>query len=131
VIALAGLSGCGRDDPPPPPAATTSAPAAAPQPASGAGDEIAATAEKVGAAASAAAAAIEHSVADAAITTSVNGALAKDPTLSALHIDVETQDGHVVLQGQAPSVDSRERATRLARAVDGVRSVVNRLEVKP
>lgn len=67
---------------------------------------------------------------DAGITTSVNAELAKDSTLSALKINVDTADGKVVLRGSAPSTDARERATRLAQAVKGVTGVDNRLEVR-
>lgn len=68
-------------------------------------------------------------VADAAITTAVNAELAKDSDLSALQINVDTVDGKVLLKGNAPTQEARERATRLASAVDGVRSVDNTLVV--
>lgn len=68
-------------------------------------------------------------VADAAITTAVNAELAKDNDLSALAINVDTVDGKVLLKGNAPSQEARERATRLAANVDGVRSVDNNLVV--
>lgn len=66
---------------------------------------------------------------DAAITTSVNAELAKDPQLSALKIDVDTQGGKVVLRGKAPDAASRERATHLASSVKGVTTVDNQLEI--
>jgi hyperosmotically inducible protein len=68
---------------------------------------------------------------DAAITTSVNAALAKDPQLSALRIDVDTVEGRVALRGTAPDAASRDRAAELAARVDGVRSVENQLSVNP
>jgi hyperosmotically inducible protein len=68
---------------------------------------------------------------DAAITTSVNAALAKDPQLSALRIDVDTVEGRVALRGTAPDAATRDRATELASRVDGVRSVENQLTVNP
>ena len=67
---------------------------------------------------------------DAAITTSVNAALARDDSLSALKIDVDTADGRVLLRGDAPSAEARERATQLAQAVDGVASVDNQLTIR-
>lgn len=67
--------------------------------------------------------------ADAAITTKVNAALAADEQLRALQIDVDTKAGHVTMTGPAPDEASRERATVLARAVDGVVAVDNRLAV--
>lgn len=69
-------------------------------------------------------------VEDAAITASVNAELAKDPALSALQINVDTSAGRVVLRGKAPDAAARERATRLASAVDGVVSVDNQLEIR-
>lgn len=66
---------------------------------------------------------------DAAITASVMAALARDPELSARRIDVRTQSGTVQLAGPAPSTDAKARAETLARAVKGVSSVDNRLEV--
>lgn len=70
-------------------------------------------------------------VADAVITTSVNAELAKDSSLSALKINVDTADGRVALRGTAPSEAARERATQLASNVKGVVSVDNQLTVEP
>jgi osmotically-inducible protein OsmY len=67
---------------------------------------------------------------DATITTKVNAALAADDKLSAIKIDVDTSNGRVTLNGSAPDPVSRERATSLAAAVEGVTSVDNRLAVK-
>lgn len=69
------------------------------------------------------------SVDDAGITVAVNAALAGDPKLSALKIDVDTSNGRVELKGTAPDDSSRRRATDLARAVKGVVAVDNRLVV--
>jgi hypothetical protein len=73
---------------------------------------------------------IAASVEDASITASVNAELAKDPTLNALRINVDTDNGRVLLRGTAPDAQSRDRATQLAQAVKGVVSVDNRLEVR-
>jgi osmotically-inducible protein OsmY len=67
---------------------------------------------------------------DIAITAKVNAALAGDPKLSAIKIDVDTVDGRVNLSGFAPDAASRDRATDLTRAVNGVLSVDNKLEVR-
>lgn len=66
---------------------------------------------------------------DAAITASIKSALAKDPTLSAIAIDVDTANGHVSLSGSAPDSNSREKATLIARAVQGVTAVDNKIAV--
>jgi len=66
---------------------------------------------------------------DAGITASVKTALAADPSLSAVKIDVTTKDGVVSLTGPAPDEKSRERAEVLAAAPEGVTRVDNRLVV--
>lgn len=64
---------------------------------------------------------------DGAITAAVKAALATDPTLSALQIEVSTREGVVTLQGPAPDEKSRQRAEVIAAAPKGVRSVENHL----
>jgi len=68
---------------------------------------------------------------DAMITTKINAALVADDQLKALKINVDTKDGKVVLTGVAPDAGSRDRATTMAKAVDGVVDVDNRLTVQP
>jgi hyperosmotically inducible protein len=68
--------------------------------------------------------------ADVAITAKVNAALAADDQLSALQINVDTTNGQVELKGTAPDAASRDRATMLASAVEGVVKVENRLTVE-
>ena len=68
---------------------------------------------------------------DATITTKINLALVADDQLKALQINVDTKDGKVVLTGVAPDAGSRDRATAMAKAVDGVVDVDNRLTVQP
>lgn len=68
---------------------------------------------------------------DAAISAELNARLARDDALSALHIDVDTAAGHVVLRGSVPDTAARSRATDLAGGVDGVVSVRNELMVQP
>ncbi len=67
---------------------------------------------------------------DAAITTAVTAKLAADPALKALRINVDTAAGRVALSGDAPDNAARERATTLARSVDGVTAVNNQLTIK-
>ena len=69
-------------------------------------------------------------VADAAITASVNTDLAKDSELSALKINVDTNNGHVTLHGTAPSEEAKQRATKLAGTIKGVTSVDNELTIQ-
>lgn len=78
-----------------------------------------------------AAAGVGAAVTDAMITTKINAALVADAQLKALKINVDTKDGKVVLTGVAPDAGSRDRATTMAKAVDGVVDVDNRLTVQP
>ena len=73
--------------------------------------------------------ATSEAVADATIVTKINASLMADDRLKATKIDVKAQDGHVTLTGTAPDAGSQSRATTLAAAVTGVRSVDNRLVV--
>lgn len=75
-------------------------------------------------------AAVTATVDDAAITASVSAGLAKDPDLSAIKIDVDTKGGAVSLKGPAPTAAAKSRAEEIAKAVQGVKSVDNQLEVK-
>jgi len=68
---------------------------------------------------------------DTGITAAVKTALAADPALSALKVEVNTSEGVVRLEGPAPDEKARERAGVLASAPDGVRQVDNRLVVQP
>lgn len=67
---------------------------------------------------------------DASLTASVSAGLAKDPDLSAIKIDVDTKGGVVTLNGPAPTAAAKSRAEEIAKSVQGVSSVDNRLEVK-
>ena len=148
ALALA-LSACGREESQTPTAAPTPAPTAAetvPAPATGANDPASnnsvtpgastaqgsmgqaadATRDAAGSAASSAAVALD----DTGITAKVKTELAKDSELSALAISVETNGGQVTLTGPAPSAQAKERAEGLAKAVEGVKGVTNKLEVK-
>lgn len=96
-------------------------------------EEVRADIEKAGAQAGQAVREASKGVAasarDAAITAQVNAELARDDQLSALRINVDTVGGRVALEGTAPDSASRERAEKLAAAVEGVLAVENRLSV--
>jgi len=72
---------------------------------------------------------VKEAVNDATITASVNAELAKDPSLSALRINVDTSNGQVLLKGKAPDAAAKDRATQLAQSVKGVNGVDNQLAV--
>ena len=61
----------------------------------------------------------------------VKAKIAEDPHLSAFAIEVETQRGIVQLSGFVDSSAQRTAAGRIARSVEGVKSVKNSLTVKP
>jgi osmotically-inducible protein OsmY len=66
---------------------------------------------------------------DATITTQVKAALAADPDLSAMKINVDTDKGAVRLKGEVKSIALRRKADSVAARVKGVRSVDNQLVV--
>lgn len=68
---------------------------------------------------------------DVTITAKVSSSLATDPDLSAIKINVDTKDGVVTLNGPAPTAAAKEKATTIAKQVQGVSSVNNQLMVTP
>jgi hyperosmotically inducible protein len=66
---------------------------------------------------------------DVGITTSVKSKLAADDVVKAHEINVDTKEGVVSLTGAVPTAEVKERAVELARATDGVTSVVDNLTV--
>ncbi|MFL6664800.1 MAG: BON domain-containing protein [Rhizobacter sp.] len=79
-----------------------------------------------------AASAIDHAgdvAADALLTAKVKTALLADEHAKALRIDVDTRGGVVTLNGTADSAANASRAETIARGVEGVKSVENRLSI--
>lgn len=70
-------------------------------------------------------------VKDSVITTKIKAKLAKAKDVSAMHIKVDTDKAGVVyLSGTAKSQAEADRAVALAREVEGVTSVENKIEIK-
>ena len=67
---------------------------------------------------------------EAAITKSVQAKLQAEKTADLTRVDVETNGGIVYLSSIVASLDTRERAVKLAWEVSGVETVVNHLEVE-
>lgn len=67
---------------------------------------------------------------DATITMKVKMALAREPDLKALQMNVDTADGVVTLNGTVDSQQSSEKAAAITQRVEGVKGVVNRLVVE-
>jgi hyperosmotically inducible protein len=64
------------------------------------------------------------------ITAAINAELARDHQLGASSVSVDTVEGRVTLRGDAPDLDSRDRAARIAQDVDGVKSVDNQISIR-
>ncbi|CDG86018.1 BON domain-containing protein [Janthinobacterium agaricidamnosum] len=67
---------------------------------------------------------------DEAITTSAKAALGADAQSAALPINITTQKGVVVLQGDVPSAEAGDRVVQIVAAVSGVKEIKNELKVK-
>lgn len=70
-----------------------------------------------------------QAVDDATIGTKMKAALAADPELSALKINVDTTQGTVRLRGEVKSMALRRKAEEMARKIEGVKSVENQLMI--
>jgi hyperosmotically inducible periplasmic protein len=73
---------------------------------------------------------VGETVDDAKITTQVKAKLAAEKVDTLTKIDVDTTRGVVALNGVVDTASVRLRAADVARAVTGVREVVNNLQVK-
>ena len=72
--------------------------------------------------------------ADEALATRIKSQLASDnqmKNVSADSFDVTAKNGVVVLQGTLPTSAAKQRALTVARGIDGVTQVVDRIEVSP
>jgi osmotically-inducible protein OsmY len=68
---------------------------------------------------------------DATITAKVKASMIADPVVKALDVGVDTYKGTVQLNGFVDTAEQKSRAEQIARGVDGVAQVQNRLTVKP
>ena len=66
---------------------------------------------------------------DATITAQIKAKLAADPDLSALKINVDTNQGAVRLKGEVKTLALRRKADELVQGIKGVKSVDNQLIV--
>ena len=66
----------------------------------------------------------------AALTAKIKSKMALDDSIEASHIDVDTAEGVVRLNGTVDSEAQRTRALQLARETDGVVSVVDELKIR-
>lgn len=66
---------------------------------------------------------------DATVTAKVKAKLIADPEVTALHIDVDTVDGVVTLNGKVASADQKAEAEKLASHTEGVKKINNLIQV--
>ena len=67
---------------------------------------------------------------DGIITTKVKAALLADSGVKSSDIGVVTRDGEVQLSGFVDSQSQIDRATEVARGVEGVKNVINEMSIK-
>jgi len=131
-LALAGLSGCNRDadklDTSKAPD-TTSPPAAvpAPPPADTTATAPSMTTPPAGAPADGAERSAGQTVDDAGVTAKVKAALIAESGVDGTKINVDTFNGRVTLKGEVPNKGQVDKAAQVARGIEGVKEVDNRL----
>jgi hyperosmotically inducible protein len=74
---------------------------------------------------------VGETIDDATITTRVKTALLNDPDVGGLRIDVDTFRGVVTLSGAVKTTGERDKATAIARRIDGVKDVKSTLQIQP
>jgi len=67
---------------------------------------------------------------DSYLTSAIKTKLLADTGLKAFHIKVITEHQVVTLSGTLPTAALREQAATVAKSVDGVKGVVNDIQVK-
>ncbi len=77
------------------------------------------------------AAAAAAEMADDQIVVAVENQILQDPGTSLNAIDVSAAAGIVTLSGTVDNILAKERAVKVARTVKGVRSVIDRITIKP
>ena len=70
-----------------------------------------------------------QNVDDSRISTAVQATLTSDKASNFTRIDVDTTNGVVYLNGTVQSAEQKARAEQLAGRVDGVKKVVNNLQL--
>jgi hyperosmotically inducible protein len=84
----------------------------------------------IGARTAAAADATRRAVEDGTLTTKIKAKMALDDSVKALDLDVDTSNGVVTVSGTVRTEAERTRALALARETEGVKQVVDRLQLK-
>jgi hyperosmotically inducible protein len=71
-----------------------------------------------------------RAVDDASITASVKSRLVADKAANLTRVDVDTNNGTVYLNGTVETAEQKAKAEQLAWQAQGVKSVVNNLQVQ-
>jgi hyperosmotically inducible periplasmic protein len=79
---------------------------------------------------SAAAVKLEGAMTESALTAKIKSKMVLDDHVKARTINVDTSGSVVTLTGVVESEAERERAVRLARETDGVKRVIDKLEIR-
>jgi hyperosmotically inducible protein len=69
-------------------------------------------------------------VSDDTITVTAKTALAADPQIASLPINITTRQGVVMVSGSVPSAAASDRVLQIIASVSGVKDVKNTLKVK-
>lgn len=129
LLALAALGGCNREEERVTPTPETTAPPPAPAPAPAV--EAPPVAPPVGSPSTTPPAGDNRTagqtVDDAGITAKVKAALMSESGIDGLKINVDTFNGHVTLKGEVPNQGQVDKAGQVARGIEGVKEVDNRL----
>lgn len=72
-----------------------------------------------------------NDITDVTISDKIEDELLFDPGVMSAKIDVTAADGIVTLSGDVNNILAKERATRIAETVKGVRAVINQIKVTP
>ena len=132
-LALTGLAGCNRDadnaTSRAPDTTTTTPPVTTTEPAT---PPVAATTPPAGdttatAPDTSADRSSGQTVDDATVTAKVKAALLAESGVDGTKINVDTFNGRVTLKGEVPSKSMIDRAVQVARGIEGVKDVDNRL----
>ena len=75
--------------------------------------------------------AARETLGDAALTARVKARLIAAPDLGGINIHVSSRNGEVTLDGTVASADDRHDAEKITRRTEGVREVINHLQVGP
>ena len=75
--------------------------------------------------------AARDALSDAGLTAKVKGRLLAAPDVHALNVNVDSRDGRVTLSGHVASASEKADVLKIATRTDGVKDVVDQLQIGP